>query len=409
MGRRIPNGKYLVAALVLVLANIFTIFHAPKAHAIAQATSRSITMSTSQPGATNVTYAVSFKPATVTSLKGIVIDFCDNSPTFGNSTCSTTNLGAFTVTTTPTFTSVAVGTATALPGSWTSAGANTFGSSQFRTVKLTSAAGSGALTVGTSYSFTISAATMTNPSLIATPTFYARIITYSTSGTDFTNYAPGNENPGGQAVDYGGVALSIASVISITARVAEALQFCVASAAITTACANAAANPPNVNLGQGAQYELSTSVVSTIPVYMQASTNAVSGVTVAMRNITGGTCGGMSRNAGTTCDIPATNSGGSTAAAMPAGTAAFGMYNTTGTSLIGALAPIAPYNGGTTNYAMDTTSASNILTTFGDQIASSTGPLSSANNILTFAATASAVTPAGIYTANIVLVCTGLF
>lgn len=48
--------------------------------------------------------------------------------------------------------------------------------------------------------------------------------------------------------------------------------------------------------------------------------------------------------------------------------------------------------------------AAEVTSTYGDTIASATGPLSNINVPLTFAATASNTTPAGIYTANISLV-----
>jgi hypothetical protein len=409
MGRLFPKSKILLMLLVLVIADVIAVTNFRMADA-AQLSVRSIQMSTSQPGATNVTYGVSFKATTATAnVKGIIVDFCDNSPTAGNS-CTTPNLGLFNLTATPTFTSVALNGATALPGTWTATGVNTFGTSQFRTFKMSNST-TNALTAGNQYSFTISGASMVNPSVTASPTFYARILDYSATAGDYTNYTDILPGSASGLLDYGGVALSIASAVNITSRVAESMVFCVAGAAITTSCANAAANPPTLTLGHGSPVpELTAGQVDTTTAYMQASTNAVSGVVVRMRNITGGTCGGMSTDGGTTCGIPALNSGSATASAITAGTAAFGMYSTLGSTTIGNLSPTAPFNGGTTNYDMDTvTAGANVLTTYGEQIASSTGPLSSANNTLTFGATASAVTPAGIYTSNIVIVCTGTF
>jgi hypothetical protein len=61
---------------------------------------------------------------------------------------------------------------------------------------------------------------------------------------------------------------------------------------------------------------------------------------------------------------------------------------------------------------MDATSAGvsgNVTSTYGNIIATSAAPMANINNTLTFAATASAITPAGTYAATIVLICTGQF
>jgi hypothetical protein len=101
---------------------------------------------------------------------------------------------------------------------------------------------------------------------------------------------------------------------------------------------------------------------------------------------------------------------------MPAGTAGFGLFvaassnNTTGT---GTIAPVAPYNGnGHTTISSDLfygMNGTNVTSTYGDVIASSSAPLSLTNNRLVFAATAALTTQAGIYTVNESLIVTGTF
>src|SRR6185436_12235167 len=61
----------------------------------------------------------------------------------------------------------------------------------------------------------------TNPS--GTGSFYARIHTYTTTGGATAH----DEDAATGYGDYGGIALSTAAVISITARVQETLSFCV--------------------------------------------------------------------------------------------------------------------------------------------------------------------------------------
>ena len=124
--------------------------------------------------------------------------------------------------------------------------------------------------------------------------------------------------------------MSTVSVISITARVQEQLTYCVTTAAYSTwtttgDCSDTAVggNPPTIILGHGSPVALlDASTVDMKTLTTQLSTNATNGVVVRMRN-SNTTCGGLSSDGGTTCSIPAQNSGsGAGAAALPAGTAA---------------------------------------------------------------------------------------
>ncbi|HUC95690.1 MAG TPA: hypothetical protein VMR76_01895, partial [Candidatus Saccharimonadia bacterium] len=58
------------------------------AHAVGLPTWRGVAMSNSVSGASSVSYTVSFVPATATSLEGIVIDFCTDSPIVSSTTCT---------------------------------------------------------------------------------------------------------------------------------------------------------------------------------------------------------------------------------------------------------------------------------------------------------------------------------
>ncbi len=399
---RLSRTTYAIIAAIVAVAGLVPMLSSRKAHAFpvgGQVQTRSIRLSTSQPGV-SATYLVSFKPGTAHTATGIIVDFCDGSstPIIGDSTCNkptSFTVGTPTVNTAPGITGL-----TDLGGTWTPTSANSG-----RTLKMTSSGV--ALSTSNTYDFAITS--VTNPS--TTGTFYARIITYTgatTAGSDYANYAAGSEGST-SATDYGGFALSTANVISITAKVQESMIFCVSALAPGPNCVQTgqAVTTPTINLGHGGNTILDSTQVDTASVFTQLSTNAQTGAIIRMRNLAAS--GGL--NAGTN-SIPAVNSGGSSPAAIGAGVAAFGLFVAAGTGGTGTISADANYNDGTsTHYGMDTTSANgiNVLGTYGDPIASSSAPVNNVGNQLTFAAQASNTTPAGIYTANVVLVATGSY
>ncbi len=296
---------------------------------------------------------------------------------------------------------------------------------------------------------------MTNPDLTACTvagvtncTFYARI--YSYGNNTFGNYvSPTNV---GTVVDYGGIALSTSTVISITARVQESLTFCVTAADPVTwlAAGSGAANdcsasevaaaPPALTLGHGTPTKiLDNNQADTASIWSQLSTNATNGAVINLVN-SNVSCGGLSADNGATCAIPAVNGGSATPAAANAieanaGTAAFGLFASDSFAAtgggVGSVIPNAPYN--TTGhekqaipadpdtwYGMDTATAQangntpattpgNVTTTFGSIVASTTSPTYHINTMYVFAATAALTTPAGIYSANLSMIATGTF
>ncbi len=174
----------------------------------AQLTERQIDISTSEVSATDVTYTVSFKPATSITAQGIVIDFCD-SPLVGTACDNTTNTAGFS-------------TNEAGPLAVTATGLTLNAATDTTTVVLT---GSATLTAGTTYTITLGsvggADGITNPSFNGS--FYGRILTYTNSATAAA-YAPATP---GAYTDAGGVAMSTANQLTVSARVQEVLVFCV--------------------------------------------------------------------------------------------------------------------------------------------------------------------------------------
>jgi hypothetical protein len=342
-----------------------------KAFAYSQITTRSIEMSNSTASATGVSYQVQF--TTASSIQSVVIDFCPDSPLYSD-TCNTLN--GFSAT-----------TASFTAGTGTSGWAM---SSTADHVDVHGAAATGTV------SFTLT--NITNPSAVGS--FYARIYDYTANPDDYTNVT----TPGTVA-DFGGIALSTSASIGVTAKVQEELTFCVAGAAITANCASASTNPPNLTIGHGSPtLILDSTAVDTAAAFMQTSTNAQGGVIVRMKS--NNSCGGLSDDGGATCGIPPV---GASAANIVAGTADYGLNVGSSSGGTGSMNPVAPYNTAG-QYGMDNASApNNVTTTYGSTIATSSGATNSVNNTLTFAATASNTTPAGIYTATMTLIATGTF
>ena len=356
------RAVYGLAAVFLFAATAVS-FLAPRYASAAQVTSRSIQMSSSTQGATNTTYKVQFTVPTTGNIEGIVIDFCDNSPLIGDTTCTLPT--GFSLTASP-----AVSNFQNLSGTWTAVSENTN-----RTLTVTNATGP-SVTAATVVGFDIT--TVTNPTT-DNHTFYARIMTYADSAVAdaYTVAAPG------AYVDYGGIALSTGKVINITARVMESLAFCVYDATC--------GDDPSMTLGHGANMILDTTAVDTDTASFSISTNAQSGAIV---NIKGDTLKSGSN------DI---NAAGATAVAFAAGTENFGTrVSTSGTNIAAA----APYNGAANNYGFDT---ANTTSTYGDLIATLSGPVNSSVSTLTYGATASNTTAAGIYTTAHQLIATGTF
>lgn len=364
--RLVLSGAVVVGALALALMPL-----ANKALAVGQVTTRSIQMSSSHISDTSVSYLVQFTPQT-TAAQSLVINFCQESP-IPSATC-----------TTPSGFSVASAGFTAGTGTanWAT---GTLGAGQYELTKNTGS------NLGTSQvNFTITG--VTNPS--STGTFYARIYTYS--NTTYNGYT--NSTSIGTPMDTGGFALAIVNYINVQATVQETLTFCVSKAAPGSACSGTTA--PNLVIGNGGSPNvLDATAVYSDTAYTQISSNASTGVAVAMK--TAYTCTGLSKDGGTTCPI----TGMGAFASMTAGTAKFGLNVADGTGGTGTVSHNANYGTTAGSYGM----GANVTSTYGDPIESSSAPTTNVNSLLTFAATAGSSTTAGIYQTNEMLIATGTF
>lgn len=338
----------VLSIVALLVAALLPALLIGKANA-ASITSRKITMSNSKWSATSVTYAVSFNVSSSWSgnLDGIAIDFCDNTPIIGDSTC--TAPGGFTVGS-GTFSSFQVNGG-AVGGTYTAGQLNSN-----RTFTLAYSSGTHAApTAGQSVTFNITG--VTNPNT-GNHSFYARIYTYN-AAAGATGYTVANPSNGSAVVDSGGIALSTANDLIITAKVQERLQFCITTAAqCTTAGTEKDTTSTNrtvsINLGDtnGVLDTASNYVNSNVKMYIQ--TNAQGNAVVVVKGDT--LCTPMP-SFGTTC----AGSGGTAIAAIggtqasyAAGTEQFGFCATTASGATVA----APYGDGTANTDTTTQCAS---------------------------------------------------
>lgn len=381
MKERLHSLTRLAYAVVsLALVTTITLPGLVQEASAAQVTSRSIEMSSSNPGQASTKYTVSFTTATTSVVQGVVVDFCTESPILGGTCTAPTGmvLTSLGVTSPVTGLSPTTGWAATTPTGDTHA------------AEVYNASGA-SINSSTAVSFELTG--ITNPT--TTGSFYARILTFATkAGADaYTSSTPGTH------VDDGGIALSTASQITVTATVMEQLSFCTSKAApgqAGTDCAGA--TTPSITLGHGTPTHLDSTAVDTGTAYTQVSTNAQTGVTVRMTDNNTCTNGGLA--SGTNC-IPGIGTFGT----MTAGTADYGLNVGNGTGGTGTVTANANYGTTAGSYGMGT----NVTSVYGDPIEASSGPVSEVNSLLTFAATASNTTKAGVYAANMTLVATGTF
>lgn len=289
------RSKARRAGWLLVIAafafGIVSVVRPATTNAYGLISSRSIKMSSSANGATNVIYSVSFTTATNNATLGaIAIQFCENNPIIGD-TCNTGSAapgGPFLNTNISTLTlnnwATTNGTSIAASGVALSTSASTS-----NTVIITRTT-PGAVAQGTTISFDLGNGTsngFTNPQT-TNVTFFARITLYNTNtvgsgqAVDFSTDAAAQTTEKSAALtDAGGDALSTAAVLNVTAKVQEALTFCLYTGA------NCAAGGSAVKLGDSNNVLAATNVYYTdaTPKFDLAS-NALGGVIVRMKGPT---------------------------------------------------------------------------------------------------------------------------
>lgn len=371
------QAGYIVAAAALLFATFV-----PSLVFAAQVTERSIELSSSSKSALNVTYGVKF--TSVDAAGAFVIDFCSNSPVIGEPCTAPTN---FDVTDAASTTSGFTGVADL----------------DANTVRVTG-------TIGTNDPVEVDITGIDNPS-VAGP-LYARIVTYA-SEAHANGYTSEDLDVVGAPIDDGGLAISITDTVGVSGAVLESMIFCIAGQTISANCDLTGNTAPTVKLGEtvGDGVALVSSALSTGSVYTQISTNAASGAVVRLKsNATN--CGGLLRaGAPTACDIaPALTTG------VAAGEAKFGVRAIatadTGSNPSGTFQAVAASGYNDTTYALNYVAgnATGVTSTYGDPfLDTNDAPLNNKNMQLTFGASVTNTTPAGLYSADLSLVATGKF
>jgi hypothetical protein len=374
----------LVVASLLIFASVVPILMQSQLVEAAQVTSRFVELSSSAASATDVTYSVSFKAGSNHTVRGIVVQFCGNSPLV-NTAC-----------TAPVGFNINKATLALANQSGISGFAVDTTNSTANTLIITNAGGS-ALTGGTTVvafdmGSTGGADGVTNPTP-TNQTFYARIVTYTTTA-GAQGYVDSAVDTGGVHSDDGGVALSTANTITITAKVQETLTFCVYTGI------NCAAGGTAVALGDANGVLANTALVYTdASSKFDLATNASTGAVVRMKGDTLKTSGGTFSidPYGTTCaaDSTATN------------IEQFGVR----ISVSGApLEPTVQYGCASGNHVLDVTGANNVTTTYGQAIADTTNQaLDVATGTMEFAAKSALTTEAGIYTTTMIFIATATY
>lgn len=361
---------YIAAAIMLALTLVVSALASA-----AQVTERSIALSSASADADNVTYQVNFDAVT-DGAEAFVVDFCSNSPL--------------------------IGTACTPPGGFSASGAASSSSG------VTAVAGSASKVVVTRPidpgSVSVELTGINNPT--AAGPLYARILTFA-SFAAADGYESEDPDAGGAPIDDGGVALYITPTIGVSGAVLESMTFCVSGQAPEENCTNT--NPPVLALGEtvGSTRAL-TNIVSSGSIFSQISTNAVGGAVVNLKS--GVDCGGMKRFGASVCDIAPANTGnvldGEAKVGVRLGTAVPVGLNANGT--------VVPADGSvfdTTNYRLPWTgNNTGVSSVYGTPLLDTdNNPVNNQNMEMTFGASISNSTPAGIYSADLSMIATGKF
>ena len=366
-------------------------------------TSRKITISSSAGSATDVTYTLQFttdQGGAASNIGGMVVDFCDLSPIIGegNPTNCTAPTG-FDINKA----TLVLGTQVGITGF----AVDTVNSSASKLVLTRSVT---SIATGTAVTIPIGGAGasdgVTNPTA-GNHTFYARVLTYALGATAvaYTSLVPGTY------VDGGGIALSTANQIQITARVQERLTFCIYLGATCTADTSGAARTSSIALGNTNGVLDPGGPFVDRNAKFDVSTNAVSGATVVMR--------GDTLKSGGSLSITAI---GATAASSTAGSEQFGMclYQSSGSGLTLPNATYSNANCSTTTQSSGTGTTggagsaqfgfntTNTAGANGDTIATKAAG-ATAQATLAFIGNIAYITEAGVYQSTLTYVATGQY
>ncbi|HEU5004469.1 MAG TPA: hypothetical protein VFT49_00050 [Candidatus Saccharimonadales bacterium] len=392
------TGHALLALLLAVTASSYFFVGRALASTPGILDTRSIQMSSSAAGATNVKMTFQFNIGTTGNIGGLAIDFCDNDPLPGD-TCNVPGAAGGSATFSANKSTIgnptgqnSLGTTKCGVSDWTLDGTN----STNQHLILTRTASS--VTQGCTMSFILGNGTSTGFTLpnVGNYSFYARIFSYATTGGG-SGYSSGSP---GSYVDFGGIALTTTAQLTITAKVEEQITLCL----YTSTCAQNASYA--ITLGDSNGILSVSHSYSNINAKFDAATNASNGMSVyayfpnSLKSPQGNTIAAI----------------GSTATSSSPGSEQFGFC---AFKSGGSLTVSSPYNNASCNSVtggMDGTGSAqfafdgtNLAASGGQVIASSAGPTTTSTATLAFVANIAPTTKAGSYSTTMTLIGVGSY
>lgn len=366
---KVKRAGCLLAVVGFALG-LFSAIRPQPASAYGLLASRSIQMSSSANGADNTAYKVGFTTVTNGATIGsVVVEFCSNTPILGDTCTAPSGFN----------TNKATLALNNLTGNITGLTIDTTNSTGNKIVLTRSAAAVAAGAV----SFELGNGTsngLKNPTTTNT-TFFARLILFpSTDGT-------GNEITG--SIDAGGVALSTANVLDVTAKVQETLVFCVYTQA------DCATGGTAVALGDTNGVLSATNTVYTNTAKFDLASNALGGVAVKLKGDTLKSGSFSITPSGTTC----------TADSALTSVEQFGVRVSSTGAGQSSSTPLL-YGCGANNHTFD---VANTNTVYGENIVTTAGATDPSSSTLELAAKAAGTTEAGIYTTTLQLIATATY
>lgn len=419
--RRIEALLIISALLITMISSVLTT--STGAVYADDVSSRSITMASSQEDS-ETSYTIQFTVPTGSTIGAVRVEFCDSSP-IPHDTCTNFAVGDDIPQVDANAGSIATASSAAFSGASGNCGTVnlTAPSPGDRHLEFVCSAGTEAF--GGTTTFTAVVDNIDNPSNAndsptnPNNTFYARLYVYNTT----TPGAMANPMSATGVIHTGGIAMSTAEQLTITARVQEVLEFCVGdtntSAAATDDCSDISGN--DIDMGVLDFASVNTASGEGENGYAMVRTNASSGVVVdyfarhgdAEDLDSNSINDGHLKVAGSTCISTASlvdqciNSVGATAeTTITAGTENFGMAVTSVDQTAGSgtanLTRDANYDNLSGGYAFDGSGAT-------DRIASSNTVVDDEALVLDWAGTASITTPTGVYSTVLTFIATATF
>lgn len=383
------GSLFAVAALVLATVTPGLV---PAFASAAQVTERSVQLSNSSKEMDGVSYQVKF--TSVGAAKAVVLDFCSNSPLI-SSEC-TVPVG-FTV-----------GGATVSGGDFA---LSTGDASAANTLVATG-------TIAATTAITVNVNDVTNPD--AAGPLYVRILTYDGADTAAAEAKAHDyvDTTIGDAQDQGSAAVSITDTVGVSAAVRETMTFCVSGGAITAGSCGGTLTAPTIRLGEGtgAEKALVSTALSEGSIFSQISTNAATGAVVSLKS-SATDCGGLLRagepDVAEACNItPALGDG------VAAGEAKFGVRVASATDPAGgnsngtfrAYGDVPYYSDSVFKLNYVALNGTGVTSPYGDQfLDTDDAPVNNKNVEITFGASVTNQTPAGLYSTDLSLIATGKF